>query len=111
MTPLGTLFLETPPHEELPVPDFRTHNDKPLKRFSPNLIDTIQTMQQRQEWMCEWLLDDGADELDFVGSLSATRNIKSAAQGIRQHLDLDPDWAEMLPNWEVALQPGRSGSA
>jgi len=61
-------------------------------------------MQHRQQWMCEWLLDDGADELDFVGSLSVNRNIKLAAQGIRQHLELDPDWAEMLPNWEVALQ-------
>ena len=104
MTPLGTLFLESPPHEELPVPDFRTHNDKPLKRFSPNLIDTIRTMQQRQAWMCEWVVDDGAEELDFVGSLSATRNIKSAAQDIRQHLELDPEWAEMLPSWEDALR-------
>lgn len=104
MAPLGTLFLEAPPHEELPVPDFRTHNDKPLNRFSPNLIDTIRTMQQRQVWMNEWLLDEGADELDFVGSLSTNRNIKSAAQSIRQHLELDPNWAEMLPNWEAALQ-------
>ena len=70
MTPLGTLFLDAPPHEELPVPDFRTHHDKPLKRFSPNLIDTIRTMQQRQAWMREWLVDEGADELDFVGCLS-----------------------------------------
>lgn len=104
MTPLGTLFLEDPPHEELPVPDFRTQNDKPLKRFSPNLIDTMRSMQQRQGWMREWLLEEGAEELDFVGSLSVTRNIKSAAQRIRQHLDLDPDWAEPLPNWESALQ-------
>lgn len=104
MTPLGTLFLEDPPHEELPVPDFRTQNDKPLKRFSPNLIDTMRTMKQRQGWMREWLLEEGAEELDFVGSLSVTRNIKSAAQRIRQHLDLDPDWAEPLPSWEGALQ-------
>jgi Zn-dependent peptidase ImmA (M78 family) len=107
MTPLGTLFLEDPPHEELPVPDFRTHKNKPLTRFSPNLIDTIRTMQQRQEWMREWLLEEGVDELDIVGSLSVTRNIKSAAQRIRQHLDLDPDWAEPLPNWEKALQTFR----
>jgi len=104
MTPLGTLFLEDPPREELPLPDFRTHNDRPLKWFSPNLIDTIRTMQQRQEWMREWLLEEGAGELDFVGSLSVGRNMKSAAQHIRQHLELDPDWAEPLPNWETALQ-------
>lgn len=104
MTPLGTFFLDHPPHEELPVPDFRTRNDKPLRRFSPNLIDTIQTMQQRQAWMREWLLEEGAEELGLVGSLPVTRNIKSAAQRIRQHLDLDPVWAETLPSWENALQ-------
>ena len=108
MTPLGSLFLDSPPHEELPVPDFRTQRDRPLKRFSPNLIDTIRMMQQRQEWMREWLLEEGADELDFVGSLSFGRNIKSAAQRIRQHLDLDPDWAEPLPTWETALRTLRT---
>ena len=104
MTPFGVMFLDEPPQEELPVPDFRTKNDKPVKRFSPNLIDTIQTMQQRQDWMREWLIDEGAGQLDIVGSISKLRNFKSLAQRIRQHLELDADWAEALPSWEDALQ-------
>jgi len=108
MTPLGSLFLDSPPVERLPVPDFRTHKDAPLKGFSPNLIDTIHAMQQRQDWMREWLVEEGADELSFVGSLSASKNIRLAAQRIRQYLELDPDWAEPLPNWELALRTLRS---
>ncbi|MEZ5943015.1 MAG: ImmA/IrrE family metallo-endopeptidase [Planctomycetaceae bacterium] len=104
MTPLGTLFLANPPREQLPVPDFRTLNDKPLKRFSPNLIDTIRIIQQRQEWMRDWLLEDGASELDFVGSIKVSRNIQSVAQEIRQRLDLAANWAEGLASWEAALQ-------
>jgi Zn-dependent peptidase ImmA (M78 family) len=104
MTPFGALFLETPPKEELPVPDFRTRNNHPLKRYSPNLLETIQTMQQRQAWLREWLIEEGAVPLDYVGSANPTINFKSLAQRIRQRLDLDADWAEGLPSWEDALQ-------
>ena len=104
MTPFGTLFLDAPPVEELPVPDFRTKNDHPLKRYSPNLLDTIQTMQQRQAWLREWLIDEGATSLDFVGSTNTTVNFKSLAQSIRHRLDLEADWAERLGSWEDALQ-------
>ena len=38
MTPFGALFLDAPPVEELPVPDFRTKNDRPVGRYTPNLL-------------------------------------------------------------------------
>lgn len=104
MTPFGALFLDAPPMEELPVPDFRTKNDHPLKRYSPNLLDTIQAMQQRQAWLREWSIEEGAQPLDFVGSATAAINFKSLAQRIRHRLDLDADWAEGLASWEDALQ-------
>lgn len=107
MTPFGVLFLDQPPAEKLPVPDFRTHNDKPVVRFSPNLIDTIHAMQQRQDWMREWLIEEKSEKLDFVGSIQTSQNFKTVAQRIRQHLDLDADWAAALPTWEYALQTFR----
>lgn len=104
MTPFGALFLDAPPKEELPVPDFRTKNDHPLKKYSPNLLDTIQAMQQRQAWLREWLIEEGAKPFDYVGSANLSINFKSLAQHIRQRLDLGADWAESLPSWEDALQ-------
>lgn len=104
MTPFGAFFLDAPPTEELPVPDFRTKNNHPLKRYSPNLLDTIQTMQQRQAWLREWLSEEGAKPLDYVGSANPTINFKSLAQHIRHRLDLDAAWAESLASWEDALQ-------
>src|SRR5882757_3078230 len=47
MTPLGYFFLDAPPKESLPIPDFRTVGDSPIARPSPNLIETIQVMQRR----------------------------------------------------------------
>lgn len=104
MTPFGAMFLDTPPEERLPVPDFRTRNNVPLQRFSPDLLDTIQTMQRRQAWLREWLTDEGNEPLDFVGAATVTDNFKSLAQRIRQRLDLDAEWATGLATWEEALQ-------
>jgi Zn-dependent peptidase ImmA (M78 family) len=104
MTPFGALFLNEPPKEELPVPDFRTRNDAPLRRYSPNLLDTIPVMQRRQAWLREWLMEEGIPALDYLGAAAVTDNYKSLAQRIRKRLDLDAEWAEGLATWEDALQ-------
>src|SRR5579884_2650151 len=39
--PLGYLFLEEPPEEKLPIPDFRTVASGEIRRPSPELIDTL----------------------------------------------------------------------
>ena len=57
MVPFGYLFLAKPPVEKIPLPDFRTLGDTPIRRPSPNLIDTIHTMQRRQQWMREYLTE------------------------------------------------------
>ena len=52
-TPLGYLFLPEPPDERLPVPDYRTVAGTARGRPSPDLLDTLYTMQRRQEWLRE----------------------------------------------------------
>ena len=69
LTPFGYFFLSEPPEEKLPIPDFRTLRDCPVKRPSPNLLETIYAMQRRQDWMREEYLQDlGVDPLAFIGS-------------------------------------------
>lgn len=55
-TPVGYMFLSTPPEEKLPIPDFRTLKDANLQKPSPNLLDTIFNCQSRQEWFKDYLL-------------------------------------------------------
>ncbi len=103
MTPFGVMFLNEPPEETIPVPDFRTKTDDAVDDPSPNLAATIQLMQLRQMWMREWLTEQGNDRLALVGSATLKRNPKSLAQEIRQTLKLTPEWAEQLATWELAL--------
>lgn len=110
MTPFGYLFLDKPPVESLPVPDFRTPSDRPIGRPSPNLLDTIYSMQRRQAWMREFVMDDGQAPLDFVGSANSTGNIVSLAATIRAKLGLDAAWAETLGTWEDALRTLRGAA-
>jgi Zn-dependent peptidase ImmA (M78 family) len=103
MTPLGYLYLDEPPDERLGIPDFRTIGDAPMKRPSPNLLETIQVMKRRQTWMRDYLIEEGQPPLDFVGGSKQTRNVISLAARIREKLGLDPDWAEVHATWEAAL--------
>ena len=103
MTPLGYFFLDSPPDEKLPIPDFRTVGDTPIGRPSPNLLETIQAMQRRQAWMREYVIEDGQDPLQFIGSAKSARSVVSLAARIRKTLGLDADWAEILTTWDNAL--------
>ena len=110
MTPLGYFFLDSPPAEKLPIPDFRTVGDTPIRRPSPNLIDTIQVMLRRQGWMREYLVEEGQESLEYVGSAKSVRNVVSLAARIREKLGLTVDWAEPLANWEEALRRLRNAA-
>jgi Zn-dependent peptidase ImmA (M78 family) len=104
MTPLGYLFLPEPPMENLPLPDFRTKDDKPVGRASPNLLDTVHEMQRRQQWMRDHLIEQGQEELLFVGSAKEHDSIKMLAIQVRERLGLEANWTEECSNWEEALR-------
>lgn len=104
MVPFGYLFLKSPPNEELPVPDFRTRQDGGVRRPSPNLIETIFEMQRRQDWMREFLVEEGHTKLPCVGSATVGKSVSSLAQQMRQTLQLEDDWAEQQTSWEEALR-------
>ncbi len=102
-TPLGYFFLKEPPEDKLPIPDFRTVKAQP-KRPSPNLLDTIQTMQSRREWMREFLLEEGQPPLSFVKSATLRTNPDKAAMAMRNILSLPNGWANKVQTWHEALR-------
>jgi Zn-dependent peptidase ImmA (M78 family) len=103
-TPFGLLFLDAPPDESLPIPDYRTTSDKKVRRPSANLFDTIQIMQRRQDWMREYLIDMGESPLPFVGSAKVDDPAKNVAASMRAVLGFEADWARRHFAWDEALR-------
>ncbi|CUQ65938.1 ImmA/IrrE family metallo-endopeptidase [Candidatus Nitrospira inopinata] len=104
LTPLGFFFLPAPPEERLPIPHFRTLDGGTPSRPSPELLHTVQTMQQRQAWMREFLIDQGQDRLPFVGSARRNESPQVVADRIRRTLRFETGWAAQRPTWTDALQ-------
>lgn len=103
-TPLGYFFLPEPPQEKLPIPDFRTVRDRPIDSASPHLIDTLHTMQRRQAWMRDYLIDQGHASLPFIASASLKESPVVVANRIRHTLGTEGSWASRQVTWTDALQ-------
>ena len=99
--PFGYLFLHEPPIENLPIPFFRT-NRAQAEKVSINVYDTILLMQQRQDWLRDYLKNNEFEDLPFVGKYSRTNNPIEIVNDIRQTLGLTENWASQLGTWEEA---------
>jgi Zn-dependent peptidase ImmA (M78 family) len=103
LTPLGCFFLPEPPVDKLPIPDFRTIKDGAPLRPNPNLLDTIRIIQHRQNWMREYLIEQGEDPLPFLASAQLSDKADDVASRIRNTLGLSIDWAEKERTWSESL--------
>lgn len=103
-TPAGFLYMSEPPEEVLPIADFRTLGDRPPRRPSPDLLETVYAMQRRQAWMRDELIADEAPHLDFVGAFTTASDLRTVAAAMRTALELHPDWAAGVGGWEDALR-------
>lgn len=100
--PFGYLFLHEPPAEKLPIPFFRSNGNQPDK-VSINIYDTILLMQQRQDWLRNYLKDKDFKPLKFVGKYKSYTNIKAIVADIRTTLGLSENWASQFRTWQEAL--------
>ena len=103
-TPIGFLFLQEPPVERVPIPDFRTIGGERIERPSPDLLDTIYVCQQRQEWYRDFTRSAGEELRSFVGSTKMTSDIERAAETIRRALGFDLEQRQRIPTWSGALR-------
>jgi len=99
--PIGYFFLAEPPEENLPIPDFRTMGDEPIRRASPDLLDTVYLSQQRQGWYRDYAQVNGEPLVEFVGSFRASMDIVEAAAQMTVQLTFEPN--DRGPNWGEAL--------
>ncbi|MEQ8687408.1 MAG: ImmA/IrrE family metallo-endopeptidase [Imperialibacter sp.] len=100
--PFGYLFLPEPPKEKLPIPFFRT-NSPQTNKVSVNVYDTILLLQQRQNWLKEYLKENEFESLPFVGLFKDNNDVSQIVNSIRAVLGLTEDWARHFRTWQDAL--------
>ena len=103
-TPIGFLFLDKPPVEELPITDFRTMGDTAISHPSPSLLDTIYLCQNRQDWYREEARSLSEPPLEFIGSLDTSVDVSTAGALLRNALAFDVEERRQLPTWTEALR-------
>lgn len=103
-TPVGCLFLATPPEDRVPIPDLRTAGGRQAQRPSPNLLDTIYLCQQRQDWFREFVHLTRGGPMAFVGSVRVSSDPEPIAAGIRETLGFALDEQRAARTWTEALR-------
>ena len=103
-TPLGFFFLQKPPVERMPIPHYRTIDDRVVPAPSPELLDTIYTMQRRQAWLREYLLEEARDRVPLVRCAKQNEQPTTVAAKIRDFLRLEVNWASKHATWTDALR-------
>jgi Zn-dependent peptidase ImmA (M78 family) len=101
--PFGYLFLPEPPVIPMPITDFRTLENHQVGTVSPDLLDTIYTMQRRQSWLREERLEVEAAELAFVGSATLQDDPGAIGREMRRLTGFDDGWAAAVPTWRDAV--------
>lgn len=102
--PVGYLFLPEPPHETLPVEDFRTGLNEAILRPSPNLLDVLYNCQERQAWYRDYARVTGQSPRTFVGSIDRDMAPAAAASEIRGLLQFSIAERQACRTWEEALR-------
>lgn len=102
--PIGYLFLPNPPEETLPVPDFRTFDNRDVIRPSPNLLDTLYSCQERQSWYRDFAQTTQEAPRTFVGSTTLSMEPEIVANRIREALGFEIEARRACPTWTEALR-------
>jgi Zn-dependent peptidase ImmA (M78 family) len=107
-TPVGFFFLDEPPVESVPIPDFRTVGDRAVGvgaglALSADLLDTVYACQARQEWYRDHQLLNGEPPLPFIGTASASDPVGDVAGQMREVLDWTAENRATCHSWDAAL--------
>ncbi|MBN2238878.1 MAG: ImmA/IrrE family metallo-endopeptidase [Dehalococcoidales bacterium] len=103
--PFGYLFLNNPPDDSLPLPDFRTVTGEQRKsKPSPDFLDVLRDTLRKQQWYREYQQENEANGFPFVGKYSQADNPKIIAEDIVNTFKINQNMRDETHNWEQFLQ-------
>lgn len=100
--PFGYLFLEKAPHEEIPFPVFRGEAGQ-RKGFDIDVLDIVTGVRRRQEWIGEYLKENGIPLCKLVGKCSLKTPVLETVDVLRRELQLGSRWTFELASDSAAV--------
>lgn len=98
--PFGYLYLKQPPAEVQTIPDLRTMNDYKIKNYSADLHDVISDVTRKQDWYRDYLKENDALPLTFIGRYNYSSPVDDIARDISETLRLTLNDRITSRNWE-----------
>ncbi|MFK4850189.1 ImmA/IrrE family metallo-endopeptidase [Microbacterium sp. ZW T6_19] len=102
--PLGYLFLDEPPAETVPIPDFRTIGNSAIASPSADLLDTIYEAQHHQDWYRSYAVSQDLAPIRYVSSAAVDSPPRVVANEMREALDFGLERRSRFTSWEEALR-------
>ncbi|GBD69181.1 ImmA/IrrE family metallo-endopeptidase [Tetragenococcus halophilus] len=90
--PFGYLLLNDIQKEEPSLIEYRTVLNNEVDKPSRDLLETIDDMEDKQDWMRDFLIRNSYEKLNFVNKFSKKDSVQTIAQGIRHTLQLEETW-------------------
>ncbi len=100
----GYLFLSNPPEEKLALPDLRTVKDSKQTSISIDFRDLINEVLRKHQWYRDYLLEEGATSLDFVGRYGPSDQFEEVANDISNTLGIDEAFRKSAADSEEFLR-------
>lgn len=100
--PFGYLFLQQAPDENIPFPMFRGEAGR-SNHFDLDVFDIAMNILNRQEWLKEYLVNNGIETCRFVGSINQGTPVNETVSRLRDILELEPRWTFGLRSHDVAV--------
>jgi Zn-dependent peptidase ImmA (M78 family)/transcriptional regulator with XRE-family HTH domain len=101
--PFGFLFLSEPPKEDVPLPDFRTINNRTPSMPSPDFQEVCNQVLRKQEWYREYSEQISAQKLDLIGRYRIDSGAERVANGIKESLGIDAELRANCRDWSSYL--------
>ncbi|GHU56998.1 DNA-binding protein [Clostridia bacterium] len=90
--PFGYFLLKTPPKEKVKILEYRTVGSVPVTNPSRELVDTNHQMESIQDFMRDYMIQNYAEKLPFVGCVDSNMSVIEIASKIRDFLKIDENW-------------------
>jgi transcriptional regulator with XRE-family HTH domain len=97
--PFGAFYLQSPPVDEVPLPDMRSmdRSYKPSANFRRLLDDVL----LRQDWYRDLVTETRAEPLSFVDKFSVRSSVNDVAEDIRDTLRLVSGTRRRVYGWDA----------